>query len=99
MIVEIVTFDRSEGFTDTDVSEDARSTVGQWQANPDLMRKLFPTNGDRVAGICVWPTRAAAEAARDAAWIERFRARTGRRPSIAFWDVFMVINNETREVS
>lgn len=99
MIIELVTFDRPEGFSESDLLEDARSTVAQWQANPDLMRKFFASQGDQVAGIYLWPTREAAEAAHDAAWVERFTARTGRVPQFAYWDVFMVIDNETGQVT
>lgn len=99
MIIELVTFDRPEGFSERDLLEDGRSTVSQWQSNRELVRKLFATNDQgQVAGIYTWPSREAAQAAHDAAWIERFRTRTGREPSFAYWDVFMVIDNEAGEV-
>lgn len=93
MIMEIVEFDRPAGFSDADLLEDARSTVAHWQANTDLVRKHFVTDGPTVMGVYIWPDRAAAEAAHDAGWVERFKARTGEAPRIRYFDMFMVIDN------
>ena len=98
MIMEIVEFDRPDGFTDADLLEDARSTVAHWQANPALIRKHFVTDGPKVMGVYVWPDRAAAEAAHDEAWVERFTARTGVAPGIRYYDMFMLIDNEAGNV-
>ena len=98
MIVEIVSFDRPAGFSDADLLEDARSTVAQWRADPELIRKQFVTDGPRVKGIYLWPNRAAAERAHDAAWVERFKARTGETPRIERFDMFMMIDNVAGEV-
>ena len=99
MIVEIVSFDRPEGFSDADLLEDARSTVAHWQAKPDLIRKQFVTDGPRVKGIYLWPDRAAAERGHDAAWVERFKARTGVAPRIEIFEMFMMIDNEAGKVT
>lgn len=95
MIIEIVSFDMPEGFDDAALLEDARGVADHWRANPELIRKHFAKSDDgRVAGIYVWPDRAAAKRAHDAAWIERFRARTGTEPGFAYFDMFMLIDNE-----
>jgi hypothetical protein len=99
MIMEFVRFDRPEGFSRADLMEDARSTVDHWRANPDLIRKHFVTDGDTVMGVYVWPDRAAAERAHNAAWVERFTARTGKQPRIEYFDLFMVIDNVTGDVT
>ncbi len=98
MIVEMVMFDRPAGFTDTDLLEDARGTVAHWQANPDLIRKQFLKSGGEVIGLYLWPDRAAAERAHDAAWVERFRARTGVEPAFRYYEMFMEIDNAAGEV-
>ncbi|MEX0340017.1 MAG: hypothetical protein AB3N11_13375 [Arenibacterium sp.] len=98
MILEIVRFDRPEGFSDADLLADAQSTVAHWQANQDLIRKHFVTNGDEVMGVYIWPNRAASEAAHDAAWQEMFKARTGVTPNIERYDMFMEIDNVLGEV-
>lgn len=98
MILEIVEFNRPEGFSADDLMEDARSTVAQWQANPDLIRKHFVTDGPIVMGVYVWPSRSAAQAAHDDAWVARFTDRTGEVPRIRYFDMFMVIDNDTGTV-
>lgn len=101
MILELVTFARPEGFSDADLRADARGTVAHWQANADLLAKRFATfdEGRQVAGIYLWPDRAAAERAHDAAWIARFQGRTGQHPGFAYFDVFMEIDNEKGTVT
>lgn len=100
MIIEFVTFDRPPGFSDADLLEDARGTVPHWQANEQLVRKHFVRRDDgRIMGVYLWPDRAAAKAAHDAAWIARFRARTGTEPEITYGEVFMVIDNVTGKVT
>lgn len=100
MIVEMVTFDIPPGFSDEDLIADARSVTAHWQANPDLIRKHFAKSEDgKVAGIYVWPNREAAKTAHDAKWIAKFRDRTGTDPSFAYFDLFMLIDNEAGTVS
>ena len=55
MIMEFVTFDLPEDFTDDDLMEDARSTVDHWQANPDLIRKHF-VKGEDGTVMGLYPT-------------------------------------------
>ncbi|MDA0963051.1 MAG: hypothetical protein O2898_09050 [Proteobacteria bacterium] len=100
MIIEFVTFDCPAGFSQADILADARSTVAMWQANEKLIRKHFVTREDgKIMGVYLWPDRAAAEVAHDAAWVARFRARTGVEPEITYGDVFMVIDNVSGEVT
>jgi len=100
MIVELVTFDMPEGFSDDDLIADARGVVEQWQANPDLVRKHFVRSEEgKVAGIYIWPDKAAAQKAHNAQWIERFRERTGTEPTFTYYDMFMLIDNEAGTVS
>lgn len=100
MILEMVLFDRPEGCSDADLLEDARSVADHWRANPDLLRKHFVKNdAGKVAGVYIWPDRAAAERAHDAAWVARFRERTGVEPEISYFDLFMLIDNEAGTVT
>ena len=99
MILEMVSFERPEGFSDADLMADARSTVARWRADPDLIRKHFARGEDgTIAGVYLWPDRAAAERAHDADWVDRFRARTGRTPRFAYFDIFMLIDNAADSV-
>ncbi|MEJ8571797.1 hypothetical protein [Microbaculum marinum] len=100
MIVEMVSFDPPAGATQDDILEDARGVVEHWRSNPDLIRKHFVRGEDgRHAGIYIWPSREAAQKAHDAAWIARFRERTGQTPTITYFDMFMLIDNEAEKVT
>ena len=94
MILEMVTFDRPEGADSAALLEDARHVIPRWQANPDLVQKFFATTEEgRMAGIYIWPDRAAARAGHDDAWIAAFRERTGAEPEFTYFDLFMEIDN------
>ena len=99
MIIEIVSFQMPTGFSNEDLLSDARSVAEHWQSNPDLIRKHFVRNSEGdVAGIYIWPNKEAALKAHNSEWIDRFRSRTGTDPNFAYWDMFMLIDNETDEV-
>ena len=93
MIMEIVTFDRPEGFSDADLLEDARSTIPRWKGYKGLIRKHFVTDGPNVMGVYIWESRADAARGHDAAWVEAFTARTGATPTLHIYDMFMEIDN------
>lgn len=99
MIIEIVSFQMPAGFNNEDLLSDARSVAEHWKSNPDLIRKHFVKNADgEVAGIYVWPNKEAAQKAHNSEWISRFKSRTGTEPNFAYWDMFMLIDNEADEV-
>jgi len=93
MILEIVSFELPDGMSDTELLDDARSVVDHWRANQSLVRKYFVKGDGKAAGIYIWPDLASAERAHDAAWVERFRTRTGVEPGIERLDLFMEIDN------
>ena len=93
MILEIVEFDRPEGFSDADLLADAQSTIPRWQGYQGLIRKHFVTDGPKVLGVYIWESREDAARGHDAAWIEAFTQRTGARPVLRIYDMFMEIDN------
>ena len=99
MILEMVEFERPEGFSDTDLLEDARSTIPWWKGYEGLIRKQFVTDGPMVMGVYMWESRAQAEAAHDADWVAGFRSRTGVEPRFRYFDMFMQIDNAADAVS
>ena len=65
------------------------------------MRKHYLLSEDRkeCAGLYVWPTRAAAEAAHNAAWRAAVEQRTGSAPTIRYFDLQMLLDNDTGTVT
>jgi hypothetical protein len=101
MIVELVTFRATPGAGWDAILEEARATVPRWSANPQLVRKhyLLSDDGAECAGLYIWPTRAAAEAAHDATWQAAVAQRTGAPPDIRYFDLQMLLDNEARTVT
>jgi hypothetical protein len=101
VIVELVTF-RATPRADWDaILAEARATIPRWRANPQLVRKhyLLGEDGTECAGLYVWRTRAAAEAAHDAAWRRAMEQRTGAAPVIRYFDLQMLLDNEAGTVT
>ena len=101
MICEIVSYPAPAGADREAIVEDARSVVPKWKANPDLIRKhfLWSDDGERCCGVYLWKSREAAERAHDATWRREVENRTGQAPDIAYFDAFMILDNESDEVT
>lgn len=101
MIVELVTFRATPGADWDAILAEARVTIPRWRANPQLVRKhyLLSEGGTECAGLYIWPTRAAAEAAHDAAWRAAVEQRTGAPPMIRYFDLQMLLDNEAGTVT
>jgi hypothetical protein len=101
MIIELVTFKAPPGASWDDILKDARATIPRWRANPQLVRKhyLLSENADECAGLYIWPSRAAAQAAHDAAWRAAVEQRTGAAPTIRTFDLQMLLDNEAGTVT
>jgi hypothetical protein len=101
MIVELVTFKAPPGADWDAILTDARATIPRWRANPDLLRKhyLLSEDGAECAGLYIWPSREAAEAAHDAAWRAGVEKRTGSAPAIRYFALQMLLDNEAGTVT
>jgi hypothetical protein len=103
MIVEFVTFPTPAGWSREQMLEDAKHTIPKWTANQDLLRKHFARGiGDNegdMAGIYVWPSVEAAKMAHDDAWREAVKKRCGSYPTIRYFDLFLLIDNEHDRVT
>jgi len=101
MIVELVTFRAPAGADWDAILIDARATIPRWRANRELVRKhyLLSEDGQECAGLYLWPTRAAAEAAHDAAWRAGVAQRTGAAPEIRYFALQMLLDNEAGTVT
>ncbi|MGH6725828.1 MAG: hypothetical protein ACREB8_04690 [Pseudolabrys sp.] len=101
MILELVEFNSPKGWSRQKVAEDARHVIPHWQANKELLRKhfLLELDGKTGAGVYIWPTQDAARRAHDEAWRQSVIKRTGAAPTIRYFDLFLLIDNEKGTVS
>ena len=102
MIVEVVMFDAPKGQDRAHTLEDARHTIPKWSSNKDLVRKHFLLGLGEAegtgGGIYIWPSIAAAQQAHDEAWRQSVIKRTGSAPTIRYYDLFLMIDNEHARV-
>jgi hypothetical protein len=101
VILELVTFRATPGADWDAILAEARATIPRWRANAQLVRKhyLLSEDGTECAGLYIWATRAAAEAAHDAAWRAAVAQRTGSPPRIAYFALQMLLDNEAGTVT
>jgi len=101
VIVELVTFRATPGADWDAILAEARATIPRWRANTQLARKhyLLSEDGAESAGLYIWPTREAAEAAHDAAWRAAVAQRTGAPPTIRYLNLQMLLDNEAGAVT
>ena len=101
MILELVEFNSPKGQTRAQVAEDARKVIPRWQGEKELLRKhfLLELNGKTGAGVYIWPSLAAAQRAHDEVWKQSIIKRTGAAPTIRYFDLFLLIDNEQGKVT
>jgi hypothetical protein len=101
VIVELITFAATPGADWDAILAEARATIPRWRANAQLVRKhyLLSEEGTECAGLYLWATRAAAEAAHDAAWRAGVAERTGSAPTIRYFELQMLLDNEAGTAS
>jgi hypothetical protein len=96
MILELVEFNSPKGWSRRQVAEEARNVIPHWQANKQLLRKhfLLELDGKTGGGVYIWPTLADAQKAHDETWRQSIIKRTGSAPTIRYFDLFLLIDNE-----
>jgi hypothetical protein len=96
MILELVEFNSPKGWSRQQVAEEARNVIPHWQANKELLRKhfLLELDGNTGAGVYIWPTLQAARKAHDETWRQSIIKRAGSAPTIRYFDLFLLIDNE-----
>ena len=101
MILELVEFNSPAGWTRDQIAEDARHVISKWQANKELVRKhfLLELNGKTGAGVYIWPSVEAAKRAHNDEWRRSVIQRSGSAPTIRYFDLFLLIDNENGKVS
>ena len=101
MILELVEFNTPKGWTREQVAEDARHVINKWRANPELLRKhfLLSLDGKTGGGVYIWPSVEAAQEAHGEEWRQSIIRRTGAAPTIRYFDLFLLIDNEQGKVT
>jgi hypothetical protein len=81
------------------ILEAARTTVPRWRANKELVRKHYIVGDDGTGGaFYIWPSREAAQRGHNAEWFANIKARTGSVPTIRYFDLAMIVDNEAGSV-
>jgi hypothetical protein len=101
MILELVEFNSPKGWTREQVVEDARHVIDKWRGNPELLRKhfLLSLDGKAGGGVYIWPSLDAAQKAHGEEWRQSIIKRTGAAPTIRYFDLFLLIDNEQGKVT
>ena len=101
MIVEFVQFRTRPGMSREQVLAGARDTIPHWQANKELIRKHYIESEDATTGgaFYIWPSKEAAQRGHDAKWRAGVEQRTGAAPTIEYFDLLMILDNETGGVT
>ena len=101
MILELVEFNSPKGWSRQQVAEEARNVIPKWRANKELLRKhfLLELDGKTGAGVYIWPSVEAAQKAHDEEWRQSVIKRTGGAPTIRYFDLFLLIDNEKGTVT
>jgi hypothetical protein len=98
MIVELVTFSIPKGHDRNSEVQAVRGVVGKWAANPELIRKHFLWGVGEAegtgAGFYIWPSIEAAKRAHNDEWRESVKKRTGGYPTIRYFDLMALVDNE-----
>jgi hypothetical protein len=101
MILELVEFNSPKGWSRAQVAEEARRVVPKWRANRELKRNHFlvELNGKTGAGVYIWPSVEAAQKAHNEEWRQSVIKRAGTAPTIRYFDLFLLVDNEKGEVT
>src|SRR5215208_129173 len=103
MILEFVTFKTPADWDRAEVLEDAKHTISKWRANPELLRQQFAlgvgADHGTTAGIYIWPSVEAAKKAHNDEWREQVKMRSGGYPTLQYFDLFLLIDNEHGQVT
>lgn len=101
MILELVEFNSPKGWTREQVAKEAKHVVPKWQANKELLRKhfLLELNGKTGAGVYIWPSVEAAQRAHNEEWRQAVIKRTGAAPTIRYFDLMLLVDNEQGKVT
>lgn len=95
MISELVLFALPPGLPRETVVQGMKDVAPRWAADPTLIRKtfLYDAAASQAGAMYLWPDRAAAEQAHDAAWRQRIIEAYGSAPVIRYFETPLVVDN------
>jgi hypothetical protein len=101
VILELVEFNSPKGWSRDKVAEEAKHVVPKWQANKELLRKhfLLELNGKTGVGVYIWPSVEAAQKAHNEEWRQSVIKRCGSAPTIRYFDLMLLVDNESGKVT
>ena len=103
MIVELVTFKLPENWDRARELDAAKGVIPKWVANKDLVRKHFlwglGEDAGTGAGFYIWPSIEAAKKAHNDEWRNAVKTRTGGTPTIRYFDMMLLVDNEAGAVT
>lgn len=100
MITEFVLFSLPPGLPHEAVVQGMHEVAPRWAADPALIRKTFvyDAQAGQAGAFYLWPDRAAAERAHDAAWRQRIVEAYGSEPVIRYFETPLVVDNALGQV-
>lgn len=100
MIIAVVEIPMPKPLTRAKAAAIFRDYGPKWHKVPGLIRKYY-TLGDHhdTGGVFLWQSREAAEAAyADPSWHRLIHERYGAPPKVRYYDIPVIVNNETGQV-
>jgi len=94
------TFDVPAHFSKAQLIETIKATAHTYEGLPGLIRKYYgiAPEGDSLAGIYLWESKAAADAFYTAEWVATVTKRWGSLPRRQDWETPMVVESAERRL-
>ncbi|MGR3321007.1 MAG: monooxygenase [Pseudooceanicola sp.] len=93
-IVQIPGLQRSEA----DAIAAARKSTSTYVDMPGLKRKYYLNGEAGGGGVYLWESREAADAWYDENWADNMEKRFGARPTLTYYENYVVVDNDAGEV-
>ena len=94
-IVQIPGLERSE----EEAIKSARTSVPTFAGMPGLTRKYFLNGENGGGGVYMWESREQADAWYTAEWADKIEQRFGARPTLTYYDNYVVLDNADNALS
>lgn len=81
-----------------DAIKAAKASAPTFLAAPGLIRKYYLNGDEGGGGVYLWESREAAEAWYNDDWRQRTEKTFGVQPKLTYYDNYVVLENDTKEV-